>query len=82
MGSSKRRLLNQSTHSNAAYSTASSEREGPRVDDLELEQTDDGFGHGIVVGVADAADLSLDAVLGQSLAVSNRQISRSCVQVW
>jgi len=30
MGSSSRRLLNQSTHSNVANSTASNDRHGPR----------------------------------------------------
>ena len=30
MGSSRRRLLNQSTHSKVAYSTASRLRQGPR----------------------------------------------------
>ena len=43
-----------------------------RVDNLGLEQTDDRLGHGVVVGIADAADRGLDAVRGQSLAVSNR----------
>ena len=57
MGSSSRRLLNQSTHVSVAISTASKFRQGPRRwIDLGLVEAIDRFGEGIVVAVADAAD--------------------------
>jgi len=44
------------------------------MDDFGLEQTDDRFGKGVVVAVADAADRRLDAGIGQPFAVLDRQI--------
>ena len=63
IGSSRRRLLNQPTHSSVAYSTASKLRQGPaRMDHLGLEQPVDRLGEGMVVAVADTADLWFDAL--------------------
>lgn len=39
-----------------------------------LEQPDAGLGESIVVGVADAPDRGLDARLGQTLRVADRQV--------
>ena len=70
MGSSSRRLLNQSTHSSVANSTASKRAPwSAPMDHLGLVETVDRFGESIVVAVADAADRRLDAGLGQALGV-------------
>jgi hypothetical protein len=82
IGSSRPRLLNQSTHSSVAYSTASKERQGPRpMDDLGLVEAVDGLGQGVVVAVADAADRGFDPALGQPLAILDRHILGSAVGV-
>jgi len=44
------------------------------VDQLGLEQAVDGFGEGVVVAVADAADRRLDAGLEQALGVADRDV--------
>ena len=82
MGSSSRRLLNQSTHSSVANSTAS--KRAPRsapMDDLGLVEAVDRFGESVVVGVADAADRRLDAGLGQALGVFDRDVLAAPVAV-
>ena len=77
MGSSRRRLLNQSTHSRVANSTASSERHGPAaLDHLGLVEAVDRLGEGVVVAVADAADRGLDACLGEALGVADADVLR------
>jgi len=43
----------------------------PSVDHLGLEESDDGLGQRVVVGVADAADRSVDAGLGEPLGVAD-----------
>ena len=82
MGSSSRRLLNQSTHSSVANSTASNDapRSAP-MDDLGLVEAVDRFGEGVVVAVADAADRRLDAGLGQALGVFDRDVLAASVAV-
>lgn len=72
MGSSRRQLLNQSTHSSGANSTLLKERHGPHRWHLGLEQADDGFCQGIVVRVPNTADRRLDAGLGEALGVLDR----------
>lgn len=52
-------MLNQSTHSRVAYSTASTLRHG--VDDLGFEKTVDRLSQRIVIAVADAHDRGFDA---------------------
>jgi hypothetical protein len=47
--------------------------------DLRLEESDHGFGEGVVVAVAPAADGRFDAGLGQSLGVANTEILRPAV---
>ena len=59
MGSSSRRLLNQSTHPSVANSTASMVRHDPRR---------------IVVTIADAADRRLDACFREALGILDRDI--------
>ena len=44
------------------------------VNDFRLEQTDDGLGQRVVVGIADAAHRGLRTGLGQALGVPDRQI--------
>jgi hypothetical protein len=46
----------------------------PAMDNLGLEQAVDGFGEGIVVAVADAADGGFDPGFCQALGVSNRHV--------
>ena len=49
--------LNQSTYSRVAYSTWSRSFHGALfVDEFCLVQTDDGFGEGVIVGIANRAD--------------------------
>src|SRR5690349_14391770 len=48
-------------------------------DHLGLEQADNGFGEGIIVGVADAADRWLNACCGQSLSVADRDVLAATV---
>ena len=74
MGSSSRRLLNQSTHSSVANSTASKTARPSPMDDLGLVEAVDGLGEGIVVAVADAAYRRLDAGFGQALGVFDQNI--------
>ena len=75
MGSRSRRLLNQSTHSSVANSTASNERHRPAsMDDLGLVEAVDRLGESVVVAVADAANRRLDARLRQPLGVLDRDV--------
>ena len=75
MGSSSRRLLNQSTHSSVANSTASKTAPwSAPVDHLGLVEAVDRFGESVVVAIADAADRGLDAGLRQALGVSNADV--------
>ena len=77
MGSSSRRLLNQSTHSSVANSTASQRPPRPApMDHLGLVEPVDRLGERVVVAVADAADRGLDAGLGQALGVLDRDVLR------
>ena len=41
------------------------------MDDFGLEETDDGLGQGVVVGVTDAPDRWLDAGFGQTFGVAD-----------
>ena len=52
---------------NAAPGTAA-------TDDFRLEQTDDGLGERVVVGVADAAHRGLDSSLEQAFGVADRDV--------
>src|SRR5690625_7152129 len=45
------------------------------TDHLGLIQTNDRFGQGIVVGVANGSDRSVDACFGQATGVSNQKTS-------
>ncbi len=75
MGSRRRRLLNQSTHSSVANSTASKLRHGPRRwMTLGLVKTVDRFGESIVVTVANASDRRLDARFRKPLRIANGHI--------
>jgi hypothetical protein len=44
------------------------------LDVLGIEQTEDAFDKGVVVGIPDAADRGVDASLGQPPGVSDRQV--------
>ncbi len=82
IGSSRRRLLNQSTHSRVANSTASKRPPWTApMDHLGLEQAVDRLGEGIVIGVAHAADRGLDAGLGEPVRVAQREVLRSPIRV-
>jgi hypothetical protein len=82
MGSKSRRLLNQSTHSSVANSTASNDRHGPRRwMNLGLVKTVDRLGESIVITVADAAHRRLDARLHQPLRVLDRDVLAAAVAV-
>jgi hypothetical protein len=73
MGSRSRRLLNQSTHSRVANSTASKLRHGP-IDHLGLVEAVDGFDEGIVIGISDTADRGLHACFSQALGIFDRDV--------
>jgi hypothetical protein len=73
MGSSSRRLLNQSTHSNVANGVERPPRPAP-MDDLGFVETVDGLGQSIVVAVAYAAHRRFDAGFGQALGVFDRDV--------
>lgn len=82
MGSSRRWLLNQSTHSRVAISTASKDFHGPRrLDHLSLVQAVNRLGQSIVVGISHTADGRLDAGQCQALGVFDRDILRASVAV-
>src|SRR5690625_7982046 len=51
------------------------------TDHLGLIQTNDRFGQGIVLGVANESDRSVDACFGQATGVSNREILNASVSV-
>ena len=51
------------------------------VDDLGLEQPDDAFGQGVVIGIADAADCGVDPCLGQTFGVFDRQILAAAIRM-
>ena len=75
IGSSSRRLLNQSTHSRGGVLDGVSVPPRPAlVDDLGLVEADDRLGQRVVVGVANAANRGLRANLGEALGVANRQV--------
>ena len=42
------------------------------VNDLGLEETDDGFGEGVVVRISDAADRAFDPGFGEAFGVPDR----------
>ena len=50
-------------------------------DDFRLEQSDDGFGQGVVAAVSDASDGHVDSGCGESLGVSNGYILHAAVRV-
>jgi hypothetical protein len=52
-----------------------------KLDHLRLEEADDAFGQGVVVGVPDAADRGVDACFGQPFGVSDRQVLAPAVAV-
>src|SRR5919107_3980706 len=87
IGSRRRRLLYQSTHSRVAYSTASRERQGPRrritsvLNRPLLLDAVRPTGQGVVVGITDAADRGLDAGFEQPLCVPNRNVLPTPVAV-
>ncbi len=75
-------MLNQSTHSRVANSTASKLRHGPRrLDDFGLVEAVDGLGEGVVVGVADASDGWDEARFDQALRVFDRHILDAAIAV-
>ena len=51
-------------------------------DELGLVQPDDGFGQGVVVGVAHAAHRGLNARLCEALGVAQREILHAPVAGW
>ncbi len=51
------------------------------LDELGLEQADDAFGEGVVIGIPDAPDRGVDAGLGEPLGVSDRQVLAAAVAV-
>jgi len=82
IGPRSRRVLNQSTQSRVANSTACTLGQGAAgVDDLGLVEAVDGLGEGVVVAVADAADRRLHAGVGQALRVLQGQILHPPVAV-
>ncbi len=75
IGSSRRRLLNQSAHLRVAYSTCSTFLHGARfADQLGLVQAINRFAQRIVIAVANAPNRGGDTRLGQTVAVADRQI--------
>src|SRR5579863_2261488 len=78
MGSRRRRVLNQSTHSRVANSTASRLRHGPR---RWMTSVLYGLGEGVVVAVADAADRGDEARLDQALGVLDRDVLDAAIGV-
>ena len=65
-------MVDQSTHSSVANSTASKLRHGPRrMNDLGLVKTVDRFGQSVVVAVADATHGRLDTGLGEALGIAS-----------
>ena len=80
MGSSRRRVLNQSTHSRVANSTASKERHGPRRwITSALKRPLIVSARALSVAVTDAADGRLDTGLDEPLRVADRQVLRAPV---
>ena len=82
IGSSNRRLLNQSTHSRVSEFHVSEVAPGTsRSDDLGFEESDNRFGQRVVVGVTDAAHRGLDAGFGETLGVVDRDVLYAAVAV-
>ena len=80
MGAKSRRLLNQSTYSRVAYSTASKDRHGPRrMDDLGLLKAIDRLAQGAVAAVANAPYRRLDPSFGKALGIFHRDILAAAV---
>ena len=73
-GSKSRRLLNQSTHSSVANSTACNDRHGPRRWMISQQRPLIRLGESIVITVADAAHRRLDARLHQPRGVLDRDV--------
>lgn len=69
MGSSRRRVLNPSTHSRVAIRPPRGAPRATAMDHLGLEEAVDRLGQSIVVAVTDAADGRLDTGLGEPLRV-------------
>ncbi len=49
--------------------------------DFSLVQTVDGFSQRIIVGIADTADRSINTILNQFIALSNRQVLTTPIAV-
>src|SRR5439155_15528550 len=82
IGSRMRRLLNQSTHSRVAYSTASKDFHGPRLwITSALNRPLHAFGDRIVVAVTDTADRRLNPGLGQALRIANGDVLGASVRM-
>ena len=79
MGLSRRRLLNQLTHSRVANSTALKLRHSP--DHLGLEQAIDRFSESIVIRVADVADRGFDPGLGKTVGVAQCEVLRPAIRM-
>ena len=51
------------------------------LDDFRLEQSDDGFGQGVVLAVSNASDGHVDSGFGESICVSNGHAMHAAVRV-
>ena len=51
------------------------------MDDFGLEETVDGLGQRVVVGIADAADRAFDPGFGEPLGVANRKVLHAAIAV-
>ena len=81
MGSSSRWWLNHDTHSSVASSTVSQVFHGARRWIISALESVDRLGQRVVVAVALTADRGLDAGLGQSLAVADRDVLGPAIRV-
>lgn len=68
-------MLNQSTHTSVANSTASKAAPWPPpMDHLGLVEAVDGFGESVVIGISDTTNGRLDASFSQALGVLDRDV--------
>src|SRR5437762_13045847 len=83
IGSRMRRLLNQSTHSRVAYTTASKDFHGPRlwITSALNRPLMVSASERIVVAVTDTADRRLNPGLGQALRIANGDVLGASVRM-
>lgn len=74
--------MNQATHSRVASSSDSTVFQWrPTVDQFGLVEAVDGFGQGVVVGIALATNGRLDAGLCQSLGITDGNVLRPAIRM-